>query len=134
MPSELPHIPSLKLRNIIGKHRLASKPTFSFMFFVFVFLYSFFIIRFARVAIDWYFRPFVLYWRALMYAAYTPFLLIVHVFFLQIGNDFFDPKKHFLPHLFSINVFWCVLGFCCFHFRQGTFFLVLVCVFVVIIL
>jgi len=26
----------------------------------------------------------------------------LHVFFLQMGNDFFGPKKHFLPHRFNI--------------------------------
>jgi hypothetical protein len=48
-----------------------------------------------------------------MYAEYTPFLFILHVFLVQIGNDLFGPKKHFFPHLRNIRVRWCELG-CCF--------------------
>jgi hypothetical protein len=41
-----------------------------------------------------------------------------------MGNDFFVPKKHFLPHFFIITVFWWNPGFSDFHPLQGTFFLV----------
>jgi hypothetical protein len=41
-----------------------------------------------------------------MYAAYTPFLLILHVFFLHIGNDFLGPKKHLGPQRFNMRVLW----------------------------
>jgi hypothetical protein len=45
-------------------------------------------------------------WRALTYAAYTPFLETLHVFFLHMGNDFllFGPKKHLDPHFLRITV------------------------------
>jgi len=49
--------------------------------------------------------PVCLYCRARMYAAYTPLVLTLHVFFLHIGNDFFGPKKHFLPQRFNMTVF-----------------------------
>jgi hypothetical protein len=43
-------------------------------------------------------------WRALTYAAYTPFLETLHVFFLHMGNDFPFPKKHLDPHFLRITV------------------------------
>ena len=73
---------------------------------------SFYNIFLARLAILLYILllfPFVLliltYSLALLYAAIIPNLLIEQVFFLQIGNDFFVPKKHFLPQFLSITVF-----------------------------
>ena len=61
-------------------------------------------ICFAFLETVLYFRPFELYCRARIYAEYTPLGLTLHVFFLQIGNDFFVPKKHFLPHFLSITL------------------------------
>jgi hypothetical protein len=50
----------------------------------------------------------------------------VHVFFLQMGNDFRVPKKHFLPHFLSITVLWWTLGCSLDHPLHGTFFRVFV--------
>jgi hypothetical protein len=65
--------------------------------------------RFAPIFISIFFAlreiPACLYCRALMYAAYTPLELTLHVFFLHIGNDFFGPKKHRLPQCFNMTVF-----------------------------
>ena len=75
------------------------------------------IIFFALEETVLYLLLFFLYCLALMYAEYTPLELIIHVFFLQIGNDFFVPKKHFLPHVFNITVLSCKLGLWFFHPR-----------------
>jgi len=80
-----------------------------------VLLMNFYIIFFAFLAIVLYFWvPFliVIYSRARIYAAIIPFLFMLHVFFEQIGNDLFGPRKHFLPHFFIITVLWCAPGFC----------------------
>ena len=58
---------------------------------------------FALFAIIWYFLPLELYCLARIYAEYTPFLLLLQVFFLQIGNDLFGPKKHFFR---IFQAFW----------------------------
>jgi len=90
----------------------------TFIFFsIYIRYYSFLRLSsfFALFAIIWYFLPLELYCLARIYAEYTPFLLLLQVFFLQIGNDLFGPKKHFFPHFLSILVLCDWLGESFFH-------------------
>jgi hypothetical protein len=75
----------------------------------------------ARFDMFTYFRLLFLNCRDLMYAAYTPRELTLHVFFLQTGKDLPGPRKHFRPHFFNMTVFWWKPGFSRFHPRTGLF-------------
>lgn len=68
------------------------------------------IIRRALAATRLYLAPFELYCLARMYAEYTPFLLILHVPRLQIGNVFFAPKKHDFGQCAIMLVRWWIFG------------------------
>jgi hypothetical protein len=41
--------------------------------------------------------------KSIFYYILILFNYILQVFFVQIGNVFLVPKKHFFPHVFKIN-------------------------------